>query len=428
MAGTHTLYADEAPRARAYHDWLGESLDRLDDAMPAISAAADAAAAAYVDGAAIGVRGDLGLADELAHRPGGPATYAGGEGEVGDVIIYALGVQRHDDDDVKGLLKAQINEAATLRIRGSVVIGIASTAQLRAHGLHEAAAAACTHVLSNHAGEHDGFIALDDGRRIVPTYTTMNAAVLWTFTAELFAACTRADKTPVFAQSMLVDTRGERATRYDGARFHDDQAVVPIEPGELGRAYLKALRANLLDLGTASWDELGDVAEAAGNRLLEEHTVLIHAPGVMVSSHHGGQLAADPHLFVKANDGRMLSLDPGLGQYMIAVGYAQPPGDDWWGEPDPRLVRDAEFGVAWLISGFLTRPSDLRDNETVIELHFSLDDAAVKVPGYDVRICPTSGVVTEAAMWMLTAQVWEHMHAPIPRRKPQQPMTRVGTD
>ena len=33
----------------------------------------------------------------------------------------------------------------------------------------------------------------------------------------------------------------------------------------------------------------------------------------------------------------------------------------------------------------------------------------VAVPGYDIKILPPSGVVGEAMLWMITAQVWREV-------------------
>ena len=82
------------------------------------------------------------------------------------------------------------------------------------------------------------------------------------------------------------------------------------------------------------------------------------------------------------------------------------------------MLRQAGHGVCWVISGHRMQPDSLRPNELLVDQCWPDGDASVAVPGYDVNICPPSGVMSEALMWMLTAEVWAQNNdvrpAPVP--------------
>jgi len=44
-------------------------------------------------------------------------------------------------------------------------------------------------------------------------------------------------------------------------------------------------------------------------------------------------------------------------------------------------------------------------DESFIDQHWKLGDAVVEVPGYDIKILPTSGVVTETILRMVESEI-----------------------
>ena len=145
-------------------------------------------------------------------------------------------------------------------------------------------------------------------------------------------------------------------------------------------------------------------AKRAAASIQDGRLTFLRVGGNYLPYHHGGQLATDPSVFMPLDhDGSdPLALSPGEGDFVIAIGYAAPPGTEWWGEPE--MLRRAAGGVAWVISAFLTRPADLRRREILIDQRWSEGDAVVRVSGYDVPLCPVSGVIGEAILWALTAE------------------------
>ena len=239
-------------------DWLEAALGRIESDLDPITEAAEAAARALVDGREIGVRGEAGLANELAYRTGGLMLFHGGPGEGGDLILYGFGVTTRDHPRASELLAAQLADAEGLKAKGSVVIGIASIAQLESLGLSRRAERVCRILLDNHAPAGDGLFRRPDdgGGHLVPTFTTTNAAVAWAWCAELFAACTRHGRTPAVWPDSTGPYRKLKFHRHPSLRFHA-RTIDPIGKGVLGRAYLKKLRAVVRDVATASWPQGG---------------------------------------------------------------------------------------------------------------------------------------------------------------------------
>ena len=404
------LRADEAPHARAYLNALNERLDRLADQMPLISKAAQQSAKVLAkqrlnEAAAFGVRGDPGLANELSNRAGSILAYDGRPGAAGDVILYVFGLTRTDASSTQSQLINQIDEAKHLKHNGSMVIGIGSSAQLRSFSLLDEAQLACDHWLDNAAPAADGLLLNEQGRRVVPAATVLNAAAAWAFQCELFAAMTRHDRVPVVRQSFLVDTLKKRWQRYGSQAYHHDRWLDPIKKGELGTRYLQGLNDVLLDIGTASWDELARVARRATTTKQRNASVWVRAGGRYLPYHVGGQLKADPGLFtLLTHDGSDPDMPiPGENDYMIAIGQSETAGSYEWGEPE--LLREAGRGVAWVVNGYNTHRRDMYRKEILLDLWCPYGDGTVSVENYDARLGPVSGVVGEAVLWMIAAQV-----------------------
>ncbi|MCC7193851.1 MAG: hypothetical protein IT444_13850 [Phycisphaeraceae bacterium] len=406
---------DEAPAARAYHDFVIATIDKVDhNAMASITHAAELAAKPFIDGKSLGVRGGASLNEELGARSGGFVCYRAEAGKPGDVILYAFGVTTAAEPDAKKLLETELADAEKLTSQNSTVIGIASFAQLKSLGLLNRAQKACAVLLDNYAPAEDGLFKSKNGRDVVPTFTTANAIVAWTWMSELFAACTRAGKTPAMYQSIVTDVKLERYKKYEGKRFHDDITVAPQEAGKLGHAYLKSLKAIEQEIGTAAWKAVVAACDRASGTLKDGGKVYLFAQGHYPPAHLPGVLAHDPNIFTAITaTGTKLSAEPGLADLVIGIGYAFTPMEKMngvllWGNPD--TLRMAGQGVIWVVNDYRFTQSDLDRNEMIVPQCWREGDAEVTVPGYDVRIIPASGVVAESMMWMMTAQVWSDLN------------------
>jgi hypothetical protein len=104
--------------------------------------------------------------------------------------------------------------------------------------------------------------------------------------------------------------------------------------------------------------------------------------------------------------------DPGL----LTMGDRDEPAavcDDvflWVGYYD-RPVEQLEFveGAAcraiWICGARPVDPIPLAEGRVVIDPYWSFGDAAVAIPGYEIRILPPSGVIQTACLWMVVGEM-----------------------
>ena len=259
------------------------------------------------------------------------------------------------------------------------------------------------------------FLARDD-RLVRPIEPIANAVVAWVWACELHAA------------------RVRLASSADEARRHGQRASV--QPGALGAAYLTKLRSVLRDVGTASWPAIVGTAERAAGAVMDGGRAFVAVDHPYVSHHAGRRLAGDrgPRVLTRLTGASTTDLivQPGRGDFVLAIGTDQPPGDEAWGSPD--AFRAASRGVTWLtIAGGLGGEGE-REGEIVLDPRWPIGDALVEVPGVASgpadggaqRLGAASGVVAETILWAIQAQVQaivtEHNAAKKPRRAPDPPL------
>jgi uncharacterized phosphosugar-binding protein len=414
--------AAAATPAGAYLDWTLRTLDAVDADMARITQAAELAAERYVAGKLLTVRGGVGLNDELSARSGGFVTTRGQKPGPGDIVLYALGVTTARQPDARKTLDVELAEIEQLRGKDVLAIGIASFEQLQSLGMLERAQAACAVLLDNHAPAEDGLFRDGAGRPMIPTFITANPIVAWTFCAELFGACTRRGRTPTMYQSIVQDSDRERYNRYAGRQFHDDLSVQPQAAQTLGRAYLQGMRRILVEIGRRSMEPILIASRQAAAAIADGGKAFLLTTGHYPPYHRPGTLNHDPAVFTSMNAGLKLTQTPAPGNrdYVVAIGYCLSPSETFNGRSlwiDPAALREAGRGVAWVAAGYSFKPGDLRTNEVLVDQCWPEGDAVVEVPGvpgvpgYDVRICPPSGITATAIMWMITAQTWSELQA-----------------
>jgi uncharacterized phosphosugar-binding protein len=412
VAGVRAAEPDEATSAaRLYVQSSLAILERIEGDLPHITAAAELAARSFVGGHDLTARGGKGLVFELAGRSGGLVSFGGDAAAAGDVVLYAFGIAPSEQPNVAELVTHELEDAERLQAKGIIVIGVASREQLRDLGLLERANRACAMLLDNHASSRDGVMMTCDSRPIIPSSTVADAAVGWAWTAELFAACTRLGQTPIMYKSFYADRGRERAALYVGQRFHKDFNLTPIEPGKLAASYLSAIRELLTTIQGHELPAIQRAADRAAETLIDGGQVYIVAQGHYPSHHHGGQLAMDPKLFTRMNVhyDKFLPVEPTEDDMVVAIGYCYGPSSPDWGET--ALMRRAGRGIAWVIASYNTPAYDIADDEILIEQHWTAGDAAVAVKGYDIAICPPSGITSEVLMWMIQAQTYAELVA-----------------
>jgi len=392
-----------APAAERYHAAMLRCVAGLAADMEKITASASAAAEKFVR-ENYRLRASSGGLEFLG-RSGGMFAF-GGQDRIRetDVVMYWLHAEPFD---------SQIAEISSARRKGAMIIIFAGGREL-----DRAAKAGVdvTQAVDNHASAGDAVVVGARGGPGVSTLRAANNAAGWVWTAEFVAACTRLGKMPTMWRAFAVPEghawadRIGRTGRYRRARFHRE-APPRIAPGRLGREYLRELQKALKAVRR---DEMGDIratavlavqATAAGHKAYiyplshTTHDVERFGCFTRISKGWGGlkdgkRLARGDFVFVLEYDG---VIAPSLHEngHSLDRGFAG-------------VARRAGARLAWSFSTYRRENvAAVAPDEILIGQHWAFGDAAVSVPGYPFKGFPISGVIFEAILGMVTAEVYD---------------------
>ena len=237
-----------------------------------------------------------------------------------------------------------------------------------------------------------------------PLISLQNLVVLWTFTGEIVAALTRSGRMPAMYQSVLVAGARDRNARFVGSRFHQTHQVPAMPPGQVGGDYLDAIGGilrTLIEEETEAIDWVGTVCAQVINAGRVIHAGMIsHFPVYQ----HGAP--GDP-LYMRRLarlDGESLSVaelerELESGDLFFFLGYYRRPTQAY------QVVRRAGARIVEVITGDGLDGSPQPDY--VIRPKWPFGDAVTRVPGYDVEILPSSGIVQAAIYWAVVAAIWQ---------------------
>jgi len=255
-------------------------------------------------------------------------------------------------------------------------------------------------IIDTHSSEHAGLFRNARGKWVIPTERAASMAAMWAWTGEFVGACTRLGKMPVMWQSLSVPGSEARAAEYRRLRFHEEKPTA-IEAGKPGRDYLSEVAAIIRRIHTNERSRIASVAAAAAETVAAGGRFYVCGAGH--ATHYAPDLLTDPFTFTFIGEGET---GPGFerGDVLFLVGY-----DEHWLEPQlgpvSREGRRKHAKLAWSLSRYgASRVAGVMADETLIDQHWALGDAVVTVPGYDVKILPSSGVVAEAVLWMVAAE------------------------
>jgi len=410
FAGCAALPAGSGRRgAEAYFREVNRQLDAVQAELPAIVETAEAAARLYVHGDAacsnygIESEGDRALMAESAGRSGMIMQhYAWGLGkDWKGIVLYCLREGKLDDDF------ARIRELAA----GGCKVFVFGSRELL--DLAKSAGIPCEGMIAVPAAPGDGFCVQPDGSRVVPTYQTAGIAALITWTGEFVAACTREGKMPVMWQSIRKPAGFARKERWEHTKFHDAGLTPPpVKAGVLGSEWIEQTRRRLALLRSRQIDSIILATERAADAIRSGRKTCVisighatmclfgvpHDPGYF--EHITGRwsaMARDPK---NAKD--PLVLEP--GDFVLGVGYDSIFSDyyDFTG-----FVRKAGASSAWICATYRPEHVQVLPGEILIDAQWEYGDAVVRLPGYDIDILPSSGLLTTAAYMMISAEMDE---------------------
>ena len=248
----------------------------------------------------------------------------------------------------------------------------------------------------------------------VSTYDFASVAVGWTWTCEFVAACTREGQMPVIFQSIMVPTGMDRIKRNEVTpptsqrmyRKFEDSTVPPIAAGKLSNEWLTVARKRL---NTLYRGELGnirraaqaaaDVQAAGGALYLSSYThVLGHIPSSEFNPPHFARLPFVPKPGEPLPEGqKAITAD----DFVLGVGY----NDLEWEHRRIDYIRESGAKVAWSSTTFNPKRVRPISGEIFIRQPWDYGDADVNIPGYDVNMAPTSGLIALELYGMINAEI-----------------------
>ena len=242
------------------------------------------------------------------------------------------------------------------------------------------------------------------GGESYPLVSLQNIVVLWAFTGEIVAALTRGGRMPAMYQSVLVAGARDRNARFADSRFHHTHQVPAIPPGQVGGDYLDAIGAILRALIEEEARAIERVGAACAQVLNDGR--VIHAGMISHFPVHQHGAPGDP-LYMRrlgALDGESPSVaelerELQSGDLFFFLGYYRRPTQAY------RAARRAGARIVEVITG--DGSDDPPQPDHVIRPKWPFGDAVTRVPGYDVEILPSSGIVQAAIYWAVVASIWQ---------------------
>lgn len=397
--------------AEAYYGWLTGCLDAVEKDLPKYTESAEAAAKLYVAGdCEIGAWGGDPFVREIYGRSGGimqmksldkPFSGKGAAWAPPGKAIALVGLR----DDLMGDAPDRIVE---FKKRGYYVVVFGRAELIDKARMSLPNGSEVDDWIETHAAPHGGLLRDADGRWVVPTDSAALSTASWVWVAEFVAACTRLGKMPPMYLGYAVEGAKEREAKFQGLRFHDN---LPgrLEAGKLSEQFLSELRKSLRQIHDlempgirrAAADALE--AKAAGAKLwvyLQGH-VTLHLMGY----------PHDPRWFEPIHrDWNEMRTDVtvGPGDFILCIGFDQIfDGGDW--QDFAAQARKVGAKLAWSFTDYRTEQvKAVPAGEAYIDQHWAKGDAVAVVPNYDIKCIPTSGVIAEAVLWMVHAEMLNH--------------------
>jgi len=187
---------------------------------------------------------------------------------------------------------------------------------------------------------------------------------------------------------------------------------MPGIEGDLARAFLTELGTSLAGIRASEFAKIFETARRA--------TLARRAGGKLYAFLHGHAILDrmgcphDPHYFSQYNrasfDPRP-GVDAPAGDLILFIGHAGLPiGDGFEKHAYPDAWRKTGATITWSFgrindATFHEDAARIRTDEISIDQHMYEGDGSVDLPGYPIRVFPTSGVTSETVLWMVNAEV-----------------------
>ena len=395
--------ADMDPVMTAYRDALLTQLDKLEDALPRMTASAEVAADKLLAGGNLYTAGSEGFVSESYVRAGGmmlTQTYSAGVNLTKQDVIF-VGAKTSRD-------KAALNVCMRAKAAGAYVILFSPGAKRSDAPL----TLACDVHIDNFSAPLMPVTTPGEDKPIGDTSSLYNVTALWVYTGELIGALTRKGKMPVIWQSVVVPGGRARNKPYCDSgdpskkRFHGDITVPPQPAGKIGHLFIDVTRRQVAGLRGHTLDQLANVAALMAECVRSGRTVHIQT-----ISHFTTHEVTGPTVptWVKtdcearlngAKNGRQLAQAMKAGDAFFQLGYYEPSSYPYHDDIGyVKLLHDAGAKTIIALCHAPVAPLDGPQPDILIDAQWEYGDAAVAVPGYDVKMLPTSGILQTLVFW-----------------------------
>ena len=418
--------SQKAPVAAAYLEYLRESLAALREQIPHISDVADSSAVRFIRSEAlVRIRAQTNFASELGGRAAGLGiTTPSGSSEADHpdaitLVAYAPNISNEN----------RVGETANAKGYRILFAAPEQLAAVSRRSRRKFRANYFSAVIDNFTGSRPPFEF--NGNQIASS-SLMNIANGWIYTGEFTAALTRLGKMPVFYLSFAIDGRNdyERAGKYSRElspglpygpmkAFHDDviisdtlqagtemMVVPPLARGRLGGEYLDQLDEYLVDYLGGRSGHLEQILERATEIKKSGHEVFFTSIGHTFPAEIPRKQRSRGVMHVISqgwNKDDYKGQRPGSDDLMIVFGMPT--------YPAARSQFARENGVH-LIMLSTEKPTDREPDEydtdrfLWLETPWPLEDGAIEIPGYDIKVLPVTGFMNGALFWALALELY----------------------
>lgn len=386
------LFSPDKGPAEQYLDCILDVAKKVEDNLSVITEIAEVVAERTLSGGTLYIRDkESAFASEGLGRAGGLMLLKGGPEDTSQRNTLLLGSSgSYRDYDT-----AQVETAHKEK---DLVVAFCSHRQHSANGykpfedlplLWQIA----DYSIDNFLPDNDSIVSIEGlNRKICPASLVVNALNLWTFTAEFIAACLRKGKMPTMYQSIYCPGSKERNAEVGKEKFHSKLKTKPIESGRLGKEYLDEITKAISQIKATQMDKLKEAASLAAKAINSNKKAFVALMGHMPPRVPGGY--GDPGIFVTRDfsDDELRS-----GDFLALIEYIDVPKE--------RLNKIKAKGVRSVWIG-VPMGDDLETPglDLFIDPFWRFGDAVVKIPGYDVKVLPPSGVIQSMIYWLLLAE------------------------
>jgi len=328
--------------------------------------------------------------------------------------VYAASTQKSFEQEVLGragglMLTKALTAKTVLTPQDTVIAAMDSGSDPAALDAVLAQAKAAGAKVLLFAGPSRGNVSSGDGVQVLPAHTfdnlpyansageesVSNVIGAWTWMAELVTCSVRRGYMPAAFTSNFMPGALERNAQFRKSTFHTTTDVTPASVRQFGERYLDALSSALAAMDQSQVASFNRGAKMIRDAEASGHHVDVEYLGHMFPTELQGPGRPDWQVAPKYRLDATMPDGLNKGDVVLFLQYQQFP----W---DFTTALQAK-GVQSIITSSM-KPMDHWATDADIDYinpFWEVQDAAVDLPGYDIKILPTSGILQSVVYWQL---------------------------